>query len=57
MTDLDKTGIPLNSSELNNVSGGKIPSKRATCPRCKQQTLVIKYKRLECLHCGYVENM
>ena len=59
MLNIGENGMTDN--ELKKVNGGagvkKPPTKKGTCPHCKQQTLVVKYKRLECSNCGYVEKM
>lgn len=45
----------ITEEELEQVSGAAHP-KLSKCPKCQKQAMRIKFKRLECQNCGYVES-
>lgn len=51
--------MKIPDEELKKASGGKVQAKKFRCPHCQQMTMVVKYKKFQCMNpkCGYVQNM
>lgn len=56
----DEKELPaLNADELDEITGGAARSRKFRCPKCRQITMVVRYKSFKCTNpaCGYSQTM